>query len=121
MKLQLDTGSQNLFTGYGPGYVAVNGERRCTHLVVSAAQILEWDIVNFEALSPLHVESLIAHKPEIVIFGTGSTLRFPHPSLSQPLYSAGIGFEVMDTQSACRTYNVLCAEGRKVMAAVLIE
>jgi len=121
MKLQLETGGQNLFTGYGPGYVAVNGERHSTHLVVSAARILEWDIANFEALSPIHLELLIALKPEIVILGTGSSLRFPHPTLSQPIYSAGIGFEVMDTQSACRTYNVLCAEGRKVTAAVLIE
>lgn len=121
MKLQLATGGQNLFTGYGPGYVVVNGERRNAHLVVSAEQILEWDITHFDALSPDHFESLVAHRPEIVILGTGNTLRFPHPSLSQPLYSAGIGFEVMDTQSACRTYNILCAEGRKVTAALLIE
>lgn len=121
MKLQLATGGQNLFTGYGPGYVTVNGERRGTHLLVSAERILEWDIANFEALAPLHFEALIAHQPEIVILGTGGTLRFPHPSLSQSLHCASIGFEVMDTQSACRTYNILCAEGRKVIAAVLIE
>lgn len=121
MKLHLATGGQNLFTGYGPGYVVVNDVRRDTHLVVSAMQILEWDIADFEALGPHHFESLLAQKPEIVILGTGSTQRFPHPSLSQSLYSAGIGLEVMDTKAACRTYNILCAEGRKVVAAVLIE
>lgn len=120
MKLQLATGGQNLFTGYGPGYVTVNGVRRDTHLVVSAEQILEWDIADFGALGASHFESLLAHKPEIVILGTGSTLRFPHPSLPQSLYSAGIGLEVMDTKAACRTYNILCAEGRKVVAAILM-
>jgi len=121
MKLQLETGGQNLFTGYGPGYVAVNGVRRDTHLVVSATQILEWDIADFETLGPHHFESLLAQQPAIVILGTGGTQRFPHPSLSQSLHSAGVGLEVMDTRSACRTYNILCAEGRKVVAAVLVE
>jgi uncharacterized protein len=121
MKLQLETGGQNLFTGYGPGYVSVNGVRRNTHSLVSAAQIKDWDIADFEALSPRHFASLIADRPEIVVFGTGSTQRFPHPSLSQLLYSAGIGLEIMDTKAACRTYNILCSEGRKVLAAILIE
>lgn len=121
MKLHLATGGQNLFTGYGPGYVAVNGERRNTPLVVSAAQVQEWDITDFEALDSHHFEALLAHKPEIVILGTGGTQRFPHPSLLQSLHSAGIGLEVMDTKAACRTYNILCAESRKVVAAVLID
>ncbi len=121
MKLHLETSDKNLFTGHGPGYLAVNGVRRDTHLVVSAEQILEWDVSDFTALDSRHFESLLAHNPEIVILGTGSTQQFPHPALVQSLYSAGIGLEVMDTRAACRTYNILCSEGRKVVAAVLIS
>jgi uncharacterized protein len=57
--------------------------------------------------------------PEIVLVGTGSKLRFPHPRVFAPLRQANIGFEVMDTQAACRTYNILLAESRKVAAALL--
>lgn len=120
MKFHLETSDKNLFTGHGPGYLAVNGMRLNTHLVVSAEQVLQWDIPDFTALDSRHFESLLAHGPEIVILGTGSTQQFPHPALAQPLYAAGVGLEVMDTRAACRTYNILCAEGRKVVAAVLI-
>lgn len=121
MKLHLETGAQNRFTGYGPGYVMVNGERHAAHLVVSPEQILDWDVADFESLSPRHFESLIAGKPEIVVLGTGNRQRFPHPSLLQSLYSAGIGIEIMDTKAACRTYNILSSEGRKVVAALLVD
>jgi uncharacterized protein len=63
---------------------------------------------------------LLAHRPEIVLLGTGATQRFPHPRLSAPLAAARVGFEVMDTRAACRTYNILLGEGRRVVAAVLL-
>ena len=59
--------------------------------------------------------------PEVVLLGTGSRQRFPHPRLSRPLADARIGLEVMSTAAACRTYNILMAEGRKVAAALLVE
>ena len=62
-----------------------------------------------------------ALSPELVIFGSGSRLRFPKPALLQPLMTRRIGFETMDTAAACRTYNVLLAEGRAVVAALLFE
>ncbi|MBX9811283.1 MAG: Mth938-like domain-containing protein [Burkholderiales bacterium] len=121
MKLLLTTASgQNIFTGYGPGYVSVNSVRHEKHIVVASDQVMEWRIENFDALSAEDFAFLLALKPEIVILGTGNALRFPPPALSRPLALAGIGLEVMDSKAACRTYNILAAEGRKVVAAVLI-
>lgn len=121
MKLHLAPSSgQNLFTGYGAGYVSINSARREKNLIVTAQQVLEWHIAGFEALGAGDFELLLGLQPEIVILGTGSVQRFPAPALSRPLANAGIGFEAMDTRAACRTYNILTAEGRKVAAAILI-
>lgn len=122
MKLQLTaSGGQNLFSGYGPGYVSVNGARQEKNVIVTADRIMNWNIAGFEALDAGDFEPLLGLHPEIVIFGTGETLRFPAPPVSRSLAAAGFGFEVMDTRAACRTYNILMAEGRKVAAAILIR
>ena len=76
---------------------------------------------RFEALGPESFASIAALKPELVIFGSGARLRFAKPALMRPLIDAGIGVETMDTPAACRTYNVLLAEGRSVVAALLFE
>jgi uncharacterized protein len=121
MKLHLATASgQNLFTGYGPGYVAINNVRHQTHIVVTGDSITDWTIGGFEELGVAHFEPLLALKPEIVILGTGATLRFPRPELPRLAAAAGVGLEVMDSKAACRTYNILIAEGRRVLAAILI-
>ena len=109
-----------MFTGYGAGYVVVNAARHENHLLVDPDRVIQWDISGFDALDAAHAAQFIALQPEIVILGTGATLRFPHPELSRRLAAAGIGFEVMDSKAACRTYNVLMAEGRRVLAAILI-
>lgn len=121
MKLQLAAASgQNLFTGYGPDYVAINHVRHQKHILVTAESVTSWDISGFDTLGVAHFESLLAHQPEIVILGTGATLRFPRPEFARPVTAAGIGLEVMDTKAACRTYNILVAEGRRVLAAILV-
>ena len=121
MKLHLaPSGGQNLFTAYGAGYVSVNSARQEKNVIVTAERILEWPIAGFEALDTGDFELLLGLQPEIVILGTGCVQRFPAPALSRPLANAGIGFEAMDTRAACRTYNILMAEGRKVAAAILI-
>jgi uncharacterized protein len=112
---------QNTFTGYGAGYVAINGARHATHLLVTADRIVRWDIAGFDALESAQAAQFMALDPEIVILGTGARLRFPGPHLGRQLAAAGIGFEVMDSKAACRTYNVLIAEGRRVLAAILID
>jgi uncharacterized protein len=112
---------QNLFTGYGDGFVAVNGARHATHLLVTPDRIAHWNVEGFEALTADAVGELIAWGAEIIILGTGASLRFPQPELARRIAAAGIGLEVMDSKAACRTYNVLMAEGRRALAAILIE
>ena len=112
---------RNLFTGYGPGYVSINGQRRHASTVVLSDRILDWEIQAFTGLTEAAFAELAKLPVEIVLLGTGSALRFPHPRLTQALRDAGIGLEVMDTSAACRTYNILLSEDRRVAAALLID
>jgi uncharacterized protein len=111
----------NTFTGYGAGYVAVNGIHHTRNVAVLPGQLLpDWTTASFETLTEADFARLAGLAPEILLLGTGDTLRFPAPALLQPLMAARIGLEVMDTQAACRTYNILVSEGRKVAAAILL-
>ena len=123
MKLHaLAPSSSNAFTGYGDGYVEVNAVRfEHSILVVPDRPVIEWPVANFEELAVESFAAVAAVEPEVVIFGSGARLRFPHPRLTAPLISRGIGVETMDVHAACRTYNILMAEGRKVAAVLLIE
>lgn len=122
MKLHLSQNSiRNTFTAYGPGFVAVNGVRHESSLVVLPDRIVEnWDVQSFETLAQGDIEALALLKPELVLLGTGDALRFPDTRLMARLAAAGIGTEVMDTRAACRTYNILAEEGRYVAAALVI-
>lgn len=110
-----------MFTGYGRGFVSINGTRHESHLLVTSAQVAGWDIGGFDAVSADTALLFLSLQPEIVILGTGAAQRFPHPDLARRLSAAGVGLEVMDSNAACRTYNVLTAEGRRVLAAILID
>ncbi len=109
----------NTITGYGEGYVMVNGERRSANIVVLPDRLEQWAATSFDALNSEDFEFLKKLGAEIVLLGTGARQRFPHPRLTAELAKAGIGLEVMDLQAACRTYNILVAEERKVAAALL--
>jgi len=111
----------NTITGYGDGYVMVNGERRDSSVVVLPDRIEQWPVKGFDELSADHFTFLKNLQMEIVLLGTGTRQRFPHPRLTASLAQARIGLEVMDVQAACRTYNILVAEERKVAAALLFE
>jgi uncharacterized protein len=112
-------GTRNAITGYGEGYVLVNGQRHESSLIVTPDQVVPWDVSEFARITLQDFEKLKALQPEILLLGTGPTQRFPHPRLTAPLAEAGIGVEVMDLKAACRTYNILVAEERKVAAALL--
>ena len=121
MKLHLARpDGRNLFTGYGPGYVAINGERHQSSLIVMSDRILPWDVPEPGEWTEQTFARLAALPLEILLLGTGPILRFPHPRLSQPVRNAKIGLEVMDTAAACRTYNILLGEERRVGAALLV-
>jgi uncharacterized protein len=111
----------NTITGYGDDYVTVNGERHDSSVVVLPERILPWPAQAFDTLSSENFEFLKNLGAEIVLLGTGARQRFPHPRLTAALTSAGIGVEVMDLKAACRTYNILVAEERKVAAALLFR
>jgi uncharacterized protein len=89
--------------------------------VLTPERVEPWPTASFEALAEADFERLRALDPEVVLLGTGARQRFPHPRLARPLAEARIGLEVMNTPAACRTYNILMAEGRKVVAALLPE
>ena len=123
MKLQADRiEGQNAISRHGPGGVIVNGiEHRDSVIVPWAGAVTAWRVDAFEALTEAHFAALAALAPELVIFGSGSRIRFLRPALLKPLIERRIGVETMDTAAACRTYNVLLAEGRSVIAALLFE
>ena len=122
MKLHLaDAAGLNAFTAYGAGYVMVNRQRHEKSIVVLPDRIItDWAATSFEALAAAHLEALVGLGQEIILLGTGNILRFPRPEILRPLIEAGIGLEVMDVQAACRTFNILVAEGRRVGAALLL-
>ena len=120
MKLHASAPSRvNAFTGYGDGFVLLNGVRRAASVIVLPGRIVEWPVASFAALTEQDFARIAALGPEVVLLGTGARLRFPHPRLCAPLARAGIGLEVMDLQAACRTYNILAAEERLVAAALV--
>ena len=122
VKLHLAGASaRNTITGYGAGYVLVNGARHDENLIVLPDRVLPWSAGSFESLAAENFVELAQLDLEVVLVGTGATLRFPSPQVIRPLVDAGIGLEVMDAQAACRTYNILAAEERRVAAALLLR
>ena len=122
MKLYLaNPGDTKLFTAHGTGYVMVNGERFDASIVVRANEVRsDWGVADFDALDEANFAYFIDLKPDVLLFGTGARQRFAHPRLYRTLTDAGIAVEFMTTPAACRTYNILVAEDRKVVAAVLL-
>lgn len=122
MKLHLSrSANTNLISGYGRDHILVNGIRHDTSLIVLPDEVVTGWARHFEQLMPEHFDTLAMRAPEIILLGSGASLRFPSPALYAGLIKAHIGVEVMDTPAACRTYNILAAEGRRVAAALILE
>lgn len=123
MKLHADQpNAMNTVTAYGPGYIEINKVRYTTSvLVMPDGEVRPWPVQRFEDLAADQFEGLLDHAPEVVLLGTGDRLRFPHPRLTAALSRRHIGVDAMDMPAACRTYNILMAEGRKVAAVLLLE
>ena len=123
MKLHSDSPQGiNTITGYGMDYIEVN-KSPYSHAVLlgPSGPVTHWEPPSFAGLEPSHFAQIAELKPELVIIGTGLRQRFPRPDLLKALINAKIGFEIMDTQAACRTYNILVGEGRQAMAALLLD
>jgi uncharacterized protein len=123
MKFQPDTlDGVNPITRQEAGCVWVGSTPfRHSVLVPWRGEVQPWSAATLVELTAEHFERVAAFKPEVVIFGSGVRLRFAPPALLRGLYAQRIGIETMDTAAACRTYNVLVAEGRNVLAALLVE
>jgi len=122
MKLHLTPrAGLQLCSGYGPGYVAVNNVRYEHSVIVTPEAVTNWPAGGVDSLTPADFGSIADQNPEIVIFGTGRRQRFPRPELTRALAAAGVGLEVMDSGAACRTYNILASEGRKVVAVIVLD
>ncbi|WP_434516534.1 Mth938-like domain-containing protein [Dechloromonas sp. ARDL1] len=123
MKLHTsNTDGLNLFSAYGDDFVTVNQEKHFANLILLPDTVIpSWTSATVATLTTADMERLLALKTEIILLGTGSRLRFPAGALLRPFAPAGIGLDVMDLKAACRTYNILAAEGRKVAAALLFD
>jgi uncharacterized protein len=122
MKFQPDSlAGTNTVSRHEPGAVWVNGVAWSHSLLLPwRGEVQRWSVDDLAMLAAAHFEQVLALKPELVIFGSGARLQFVSPALYRCLIEARIGIETMDTAAACRTYNVLAAEGRSVVAALLI-
>lgn len=123
MKFHLaNTAGLNIFTAHGDGYVQVNQQRYSQPLIVTPDILFQdWSASRFATLTAEDFSQFLQFKPEVVILGSGSQHLFAHPQLFQALTAAGIGVECMSTPAACRTYNILTGEDRKVAVGILFE
>lgn len=123
MKFHLSVNpGQNIFTAHGEGYVRVNDQRYEQPVIVTPEQVLtDWSARNFASLTEADFSHFLRFTPEVLLLGTGNRHRFAHPQLYRALSAAGIAVECMNTPAACRTFNILAAEDRKVVAGILFE
>jgi uncharacterized protein len=124
MKLHADRHDSLAITAYGENWIEINGQRHNDSVVISSSgRISPWACQRFEDLRAEHFAALPDNEeppPELVVFGSGTRLRFAAPALLAELTARRIGVETMDTRAACRTYNILAGEGRRVVAALLL-
>ena len=123
MKLHATSTQQyQTVTGYDDTGVNINNRHFSRSLIVLPETApVDWPVESFDNLSVTHIDQIDATTPDVVILGTGMKQRFIHPKLTSSLTARRIGVECMDNQAACRTYNILMAEGRKVALALIIE
>lgn len=123
MKLHTSNTKQyQTVTGYDDLGVEINAAPfHYSLIVLPETPPRAWPVSNFESLEAAHFEQIAQDAPDVVILGTGARQRFVHPRLIASLSDQRIGVECMDSKAACRTYNILMGEGRKVTLALIIE
>ena len=122
MKLHLNTtAGQNTIFAHDPSFIDINGVLYTAPVLLTPDWIESpWQVSEIAALQFCDFQALVARKPTIVVFGSGGKFQFPDMTIMAAFSKAQIGFEVMDTGAACRTYNVLMSEGRNVAAALFV-
>jgi uncharacterized protein len=122
MKFHLDAPvGVNLVRSYAPGMLRVGDTTHTASLILTATALFEhWRPLTAEDVHADDLAPLLELAPEVVLLGTGARQMFPDPLVLQAFHARRIGVEVMDTAAACRTYNLLVAEGRQVAAALIV-
>lgn len=116
-----DTGGINIINAYSEGSILVGNATYSSSLILSANDIIDdWPPQAFPELNSSHLEQVISLSPEIILLGTGQKILFPDAAIMSPITSNRIGYEIMDTGAACRSFNFLVAEGRHVVAALFM-
>jgi uncharacterized protein len=111
-----------LIRGYLEDRITIGEVSYDSSIILSPSRVIDhWAPRTLHDLSEEDFELMLELAPEVVLLGTGRQLRFPDRSVTRPLMQHSIGLEVMDTAAACRTYNVLAAEGRSVIASLIID
>jgi uncharacterized protein len=123
MKFTLESSSRvNLIRSYSQHEIRIGEQHLQASCIVSADTVIaDWEPASFAALTPAHLERVLALEPEVVLLGTGATQRFPPAAIRTMLAARGVGLEVMDLGAACRTFNVLVQEERRVVAALFLS
>jgi uncharacterized protein len=121
MRFSLDRPATfNVVRAYSPGVLRIGEQEFSRSVIVSAESLVDWRPQQIGELTAADLEPVLALRPEVLLLGSGARQVFPAPALLAQLYAARLGFEIMDTGAACRTYNLLVAEGRAVAAALII-
>lgn len=122
MKFQPDRINGLSVSGYDSSWLAVNGVRYGHSLLINASGLLQtWPCEYFADIQTPHLDLIDPLEAEIVLLGCGKKQLFPSATISNSFLARGIGLESMSTAAACRTFNILAAEGRKVAAILLLE
>jgi uncharacterized protein len=112
----------NLIRGYSAHEIQIGDQRVARSCIVTAERLItDWEPASFAELEPAHLEAVLALAPELILIGTGATQRFATPQVRAALAERGVGLEVMQLGAACRTFNVLVQEGRRVAAALFLR
>ena len=122
MQLDLDRTDGNFIHSFERGRLRINNRLMTEPVIVTATEIFAgWSPPDIPELDITSFAIALQQEPDVILFGTGMRQRFPSPQVMTGIMKQGIGFEVMDTAAACRTFNVLSAEQRRVVAALLLR
>jgi uncharacterized protein len=116
-----DSSEGNVIQSYGSGQIRINQQTYTRSVLLMPDQLHpDWEPQTVQQLEARHVEEILDYRPELILLGTGERQNFPEPAILRSLSGRHIGLEVMDTAAACRTYNIVMAEGRRVLAGLMM-
>ena len=122
MQITQDPAADNHIKHYENGQITIKETTYTKNLIVSPQVLIDsWPVNCFSDINSAHLDALFKQKPELVILGTGQQQEFPSPVILQYFAERQVGVEVMTTGAACRTFNILLAEGRQVVAGLILK